>query len=292
MGFLEDRQQFYAHFNADEFASFKDRYQGLQQAQKMLDVPFQETEQILRDFIRDEGTSEKQQFIEEYLPKLGYFLQGPFPLPGQKIAPSIWDCRGKIGNWQATGVIPRLKDARALDVGCNAGYDCFLMKAFGAAEVTGFEPRGFVHHARFMNAVYETGLSFIQKGWEGLKETEYRDYDFINCQGLLYHVKNPMELISTLHKKLRSGGTLLLETHILSESSSMAQFIENSFRNDKTYWWILGDECVKGILRATGFKDVEMVTKAPAPSKNAADPFTTIQGYDAGARARFVAVKV
>jgi hypothetical protein len=161
-----------------------------------------------------------------------------------------------------------------------------------ATEVVGLEPHGFYHQACFLNAVYDLpGVRCRKLGWEDLNPRYFSGFDFVNCQGLIYHVKEPMLLIKKLASIMRPGATLLKETHVLSESSNRSEFIEGSFWGDQTYWWIFGAECLMGMLRSSGFRDVRMELKAECDSRNPADPKTTVEGHPAGARAWFVATR-
>ena len=205
---------------------------------------------------------------------------------------SVWDCRGKYGAYEAAGILQKLPNSRVLDIGCNAGYDTFLMSSLGAIEVLGLEPHGFYHHACFLNAVYNIpGVSFMNLGWESLDPRYFRGFDFVNCQGIICHAKEPMLLIEKLASIMQPGATLLLETHVLSEESTQSQFIEGSFWSDSTYWWVFGAECLMGMLRSAGFKDVRMPLKADCDSRTPLDPNVKVEGHPAGARAWFVATR-
>ena len=284
---------FRKQFSKDWFAQFRATYESINPDRPVetVNVKFEETDKRFRQLIENVG-GQKLSFVDEFLPHMGLFLHGPFPLPGGRVTHSAWDCRGKLGAYEAAGVLPRLAGARVLDIGCNAGYDTFLMSALGAIEAVGLEPHGFYHQACFLNAVYDIpGVSFLNLGWEDLDHRYFRGFDFVNCQGLIYHVKEPMLLIEKLASTMQSGATLLLETHVLSETSSQCQFIEGAFWGDETYWWIFGDECLMGMLRSSGFKNVRMPLKADCNSRNPSDSRVTVEGHAAGARAWFVATK-
>jgi SAM-dependent methyltransferase len=284
---------FRKEFNKDWFAQFRTTYESINQECPIetANVKFEDTDKRFQNFFKRTDT-QKQAFVNEILPHLGLFLQGPFPLPGGLVTRSAWDCRGKLGAYEAAGIIPQIMGSRVLDIGCNAGYDTFLMSSLGAIEAVGLEPRGFFHQASFLNAVYEVpGVSFMNIGWEDLAPRYFGGFDFVNCQGLIYHVKEPMLLIEKLASIMQPGATLLMETHVLSETSSQAQFIEGAFWGDRTYWWIFGDQCLMGMLRSMGFKDVRMPLKADCSSRNPLNPRVTVEGHPAGARAWFVATR-
>jgi SAM-dependent methyltransferase len=288
-----NEQLFQRQFNKEWFTQFRSTYEDINVDRPLesTSIGFDETEPGFRDFLLQDNL-DKQTFVDEYLPYLGTFLHGPFPLPGRRVTRSAWDCRGKLGAYQATGVLPKVRGARALDIGCNAGYDSFLLSSQGAFEVVGIEPYGFYHQAMFLNAVYDApGVRFMNLGWEDLEPRFFGGFDFINCQGLIYHVREPMLLLEKLASIMTPGATLLMETHLLSEQSTQSQFVEGAFWGDETYWWIFGDECLMGMLRSAGFKDVRMPLKADCNSRNPADPRITVEGYPAGARGWFVATK-
>lgn len=280
-------------FNKDEFAKFRTTYETINpdRPNESANVKYSETDPRFRKFLVGADSS-TQAFVDEILPHLGLFLHGPFPLPGNRVTTSAWDCRGKFGAYEAAGILPKITGSRVLDIGCNAGYDTFLMSALGAIEAVGLEPHGFYHQACFLNAVYDVpGVSFMNLGWEDLDPRYFGGFDFVNCQGLIYHVKEPMLLIEKLASIMRPGATLLMETHVLSEESTQSQFIEGAFWGDETYWWVFGAECLMGMLRSAGFKDIRMPLKADCDSRNPSNSKVTVEGHPAGARAWFVATK-
>lgn len=286
-------QVFRKAFNIDRFREFRAGYEAINpdRPRETNHLKVEDTDPRFRAML-DASPASSTAFAEEFLPHLGLFLQGPFPLPGNQVANSAWDCRGKFGAYQAAGVLPKLIGARALDVGCNAGYDTFLMRSLGAIEAVGLEPHGFYHHACFLNAVYGVpGCSFVNLGWEDLDPRYFGGFDFVNCQGLIYHVKEPMLLIQKLASVMQPGATLMMETHVLSEPSTQAQFIEGAFWGDETYWWVFGVECLVGMLKSSGFTNVHVPLKADCDSRNPLNPKLTVEGHPAGARAWFIATR-
>jgi hypothetical protein len=119
------RQNVFAkEFSKEAFAAFRAGYERVNEGRPIetSKVSFEETNPRFRELVAnaDEAT---QAFVDEFLPHLGLFLHGPFPLPGNRVTTSLWDCRGKLGSYKASGVLPRIAGARVLDIGCNAGYD-------------------------------------------------------------------------------------------------------------------------------------------------------------------------
>lgn len=287
------QQQFRRLFQPEAFRAFRAAYEGINPDRPLetAGIGFGETEPLFRAFLGE--APESAAFMSEFLPQLGVFLQGPFPLPGRIVTRSAWDCRGKAGAYRACGIdAGAVRGRRTLDVGCNAGYDTFLLNALGAAESVGVEPHPFHCHAMFLNAVYDRpGVSFFNVGWERLDPAFLGRFDLVTCLGLIYHLKEPVALLEALAAVMRPGARLVMETHVLSESSAQSRFIEGSFWGDETYWWIFGDECLMAMLRASGFVDVRMPLKADCHSRNPLDPRTTAEGHPSGARAWFTATR-
>jgi len=280
-------------FNIELFQKFRAAYESINpdRPNETANFNYEDTDQRFRELLETSARN-KVAFVNEFLPHLGLFLQGPFPLPGNRVTNSAWDCRGKFGAYEAAGILPKLVGARVLDIGCNAGYDTFLMQSLGAIEAVGLEPNDFYYHACFLNAVYDLpGCSFVNLGWEDLDPRYFGGFDFVNCQGLIYHVKEPMRLIENLASVMHPGSTLMIETHVLSEPSTQSQFIEGSFWGDETYWWVFGVECLVGMLKSSGFKDVRVPLKADCDSRNPLNPKVTVEGHPAGGRAWFVATR-
>jgi 2-polyprenyl-3-methyl-5-hydroxy-6-metoxy-1,4-benzoquinol methylase len=255
------------------------------------DILYKDTEPLFRSFIKE--TPEIVSFVDQYLPQLGMFLQGPFPLPGNRVTKSAWDCRAKFNGYKGCGFVEAsVRGRRVLDIGCNAGYDSFYFSGLGAFEVVGLEPWVHYYHSMFLSAVYDRpGVSFHKLGWEDVDRRYFGSFDIVICNGLIYHIKNPLHLLDKIASVMKPGSQLLMETHVLSESSGHAHFIENSFWGDETYWWIFGDECLMGMLRASGFKDIQMGLKMKCDSRNPDNPNVTKEGIPAGARAWFTAIK-
>lgn len=287
------QQRFRRLFQPEIFREFRSHYEGINPDRPLetAGIRYSQTEPLFQAFVKDAAESEA--FIDEFLPQLGMFLQGPFPLPGRRTTRSAWDCRGKSAAYRICGIDAKsVGGKRTLDIGCNAGYDTFYMNALGAAESVGIEPNPFYLHAMFIDAVYDRpGVSFFNAGWEDLHRNCFGDFDWVSCLGLIYHIREPMHLLEKIASVMRPGSRLLMETHVLSESSLQAYFIEDAFWGDVTYWWIFGDECLMGMLRSSGFKEVKMILKADCDSRNPANPRVTIEGHPAGARAWITATR-
>jgi len=186
--------------------------------------------------------------------KLEPWLQGPFFLGGDLVIGGTWRTDQR---WVGLGAqVPEsLAGMRVLDIGSNAGYDCFMFKHRGAEYVLGCEPHGFIAQARFLESIYKSGADFRQIGWQQLSPTEHGQFDLVHCNGVLYHEPNPVLTLQALRRMLRPGGLLVLGTMTLAdvELSELARFVPDTYFGDPSWWWVPGRMCVRWMLEATGF---------------------------------------
>lgn len=139
-----------------------------------------------------------------------------------------------------------------LDVACNSGFYSFVARARGATSALGIElfPRA-VEQARFIEGLLGLDVEFVVEDVHNV-DSSRGTFDTIICSGLLYHIPDPTNVLQSLAAVCT--GTLLVECEFLLEPelTSMARFIEGTYRKDQTNWWIYGPECMEGMVRAAG----------------------------------------
>lgn len=203
------------------------------------------------------------------------WLQGPFMLAGNYIIPGLWR---NDQRWESLGehVPEDLSGRRALDVGSNAGYDPFMLKLRGAKEVMACEPFAFIHQAQFLESIYRTGVDFRQIGWQQLDPQEHGLFDFIHCNGVLYHEPNPLGMLLRLRSMLAPGGEMLFGSmlHASAEESEYIRFVPDAYAEDRTWWFVPGRLAMRWMLEVSGFA-VEEVLVAEGPRGE----FRTLNAY-------------
>lgn len=112
--------------------------------------------------------------------------------------------------------IKRLYDfegLRAVDLGSNEGYNSFDLLENGCKEVLGVEVRDrYLRNAN--EEKQELGydnVSFVKGDVRVIDELGLGKYDLCLCAGLLYHMKNPFNLLKRIRNICK---VLALETHI------------------------------------------------------------------------------
>lgn len=208
--------------------------------------------------------AERVSELKREIAALEPWLQGPFVLAGNLTIPGVWR---NDQRWESLGEhVGDLSGKRVLDVGSNAGYDPFMLKLRGASEVIACEPFEFIHQARFLESIYRTGVDLRQIGWQQLHPQEHGHFDFVHCNGVLYHEPNPIGMLLRLRSMLADDGEMLLGSmvHASVEQSEYIRFVPDAYAGDRTWWFVPGRLALRWMLEASGFA-VEELTVAEGP---------------------------
>lgn len=141
---------------------------------------------------------------------------------------------------------------RALDVGCNAGYNSLYLASRYGMQVVGIDhsPR----HVQVATAMARLagigGCRFQQGDAETFSDPE--GFDLIVHFGTLYHLKNPVRAIETALANLKPGGLLLIETQLYGLPWSRKSAFIHGYRGDTSNWWALGERTVQDICSIFG----------------------------------------
>jgi tRNA (mo5U34)-methyltransferase len=201
--------------------------------------------------------------------------------------PGIHPCLGALAILDAHGFPADFTGKSVLDVGCNAGFYAFVAKLRGAKRVLAIEvlPHYF-RQALLLRDIMDVDVEFEQRdGHEALQGLD--EFDVVLNTGLLYHLQNPMDLLTKLARITRE--LMYCETEMLTDPAytEHAWFLEGEYCGDPTNWWIYGPLCAERMIRAAGFPDVRFqgfVWTPPAGLK-------TPEGFDRQGRGVFVCRK-
>jgi tRNA (mo5U34)-methyltransferase len=209
------------------------------------------------------------------------WLQGPFLLGGDLVVGGAWR---NDQRWLGLAEhVPDVTGKRVLDIGSNAGYDPFMFKLRGAAEVIACEPFAFIRQARFLESVYRSGVDFRETAWEELDAGAMGRFDLVHCHGVLYHDPHPMLLLERLRTMLADDGTLLFGSMMLADPalSEYARFVPGAYYGDETWWWVPGRLAMRWMLESAGLNVVEEFGLSDGPPGE----FRTVNGYFRAQRA-------
>jgi tRNA (mo5U34)-methyltransferase len=166
-----------------------------------------------------------------------------------------------------------LDGARALDIGCNAGFYTFELARRGADVLAIDIDEHYLRQARW--AAGELGLSdrieLRRMGAYDLATLEAEPFDVVLFLGVLYHLRHPLLALDAV--AALTGGTLVVQTLTMPGEERLATpgdlsidardelrrpgwpamaFIEHELAGDPTNWWAPDAACVEAMLRSCG----------------------------------------
>lgn len=167
-----------------------------------------------------------------------------------------------------------LSGLSVLDIGCNAGFYSLEMKRRGASRVLGidFDER-YLRQARLAADVLGLDVEYRQLAvWDvaSLHET----FDLVLFMGVFYHLRHPLLALDLIHQHVArdlflfqsmqrgsrevtpiAEGYPFEETEVFNlPSFPKMHFIEESYSNDYTNWWVPNRAAVEAMLRSSGFR--------------------------------------
>jgi tRNA (mo5U34)-methyltransferase len=181
--------------------------------------------------------------------------------------------------WRAfSHAIPAdLTGKSVLDIGCNAGFYSLEMKRRGAAYVLGIDSDPvYLEQARFAAEVRGVDIEYREMDVYAI-ENLGRRFDIVLFMGVLYHLRHPLLALDLLREhavkdtlvfqSLMRGSPdvhALAPNYPFSETSifddpayPVLHFVEKSYSNDPTNWWIPNRACAEAMLRSAGFEIVD-----------------------------------
>lgn len=214
--------------------------------------------------------------LSERINQLGEWFHN-LDLFGVKTAPNHF--LGDFPNikWkQISPAIPeRLDGATVLDLGCNGGFYSIEMKRRGAARVLGIDVDDrYLKQARFAAETLGFDIEFEKRSVYAADEIPGQ-FDFVLFMGVFYHLRYPLYALDRVIKKV--GGIMVFQTMIRGSETvrewdadypfwnkeifqdpdfPAMYFIEKSYSNDPTNWWIPNCAAMEGMLHSSGLEIV------------------------------------
>ena len=160
-----------------------------------------------------------------------------------------------------------------LDIGCNAGFYSIEMKRRGAGRVLGvdFDDR-YLAQARFAAEVEEADIEFRKLSVYDLAALKER-FDLVIFMGVLYHLRHPLLALDLIYEHV-AGDMMIFQSmqrgsrevepvaedypfeardHFDAAGYPKMHFVEKSYSNDPTNWWVPNRACTEAMLRSAGF---------------------------------------
>jgi len=168
-----------------------------------------------------------------------------------------------------------LNGASVLDIGCNAGFYSIALKKRGAGRVLGVDiDDRYLNQGRFAAETLNLDIEFQKLSLYDVDSLPGQ-FDYVLFLGVFYHLRYPLLALDRAVKK--TAGKLVFQSMlrgseqefvpqadydfwdkaIFSQSNfPCAYFIENSYSNDYTNWFIPNRSGAEAMLRSSGLEIV------------------------------------
>lgn len=169
-----------------------------------------------------------------------------------------------------------LGGATVLDIGCNAGFYSIELKRRGAERVLAVDVVDqYLAQARYAATTLGLDIEFERCSVYDVDQIA-GEFDIVLFLGLFYHLRYPLLALDKIVKKVR--GRLYFQTMLRGTPEAFATepdydfwemdifkqqafpsayFIEKSYSNDPTNWFIPNRSGAEAMLRSAGFEIVE-----------------------------------
>lgn len=173
-------------------------------------------------------------------------------LKWDRIAPVLGDLRGK----------------RLIDVGCGNAYYMFRAAALNPQMVLGLDPSipFFLMFEMVQRWLRLSNMQYERLGAEDLDVFD-RCFDIALCMGVLYHQRNPVQILRDLRNSLVVGGRAIVESQSIPGEGTMALFPADRYAMARNVYFVPTQDCLVNWVRRAGFKDVEVVSHCPVTTE-------------------------
>jgi len=203
---------------------------------------------------KEELTVEEHQKLLVHLRSFNPWRKGPFDVFGHRID-AAWKSDRK---WtKAMRYAGSLYGKSVCDIGCNNGYYLYRMAHEGAAKVVGLDPQKlFKDQFDFLNALCPLPhVKFLEAGYDIL-QNQKESYDTIFCMGILYHRRNPMEVLEISRHALRTGGEIFIETMGLDLPLNECFYPGGKYAGSSGVFFIPSTSVLHSWLKRTGYREI------------------------------------
>ena len=236
--------------------------------------------------------------------------KGPFCLHGVRID-AEW--RSDLKWDRVAPHLAPLAGRLVLDVGCGNGYYGYRALGAGAALVLGIDPtlRFVLQFLALNSLIADPRLAVLPLADTDLPVSDAAGggpFDTLFSMGVLYHRRDAAAHLARLHRALRPGGELVLETLVLDGAPDAVLHPPGRYARMRNVHAVPGVRVLAGWVAAAGFRHVRVVDvtrttlaeqrgtawmrfESLAQCLDPADPSLTVEGHPAPTRAVLIALR-
>ncbi len=194
--------------------------------------------------------------IKELALMLKPWRKGPFKI-NDLFIDSEWKSYIK---WNSLKPHLNLENKDILDVGCNNGYYMFRMLEMNPKSITGFDPSVLFNlQFDFINQFIKSNIDYKLLGVEHIPYYE-KKFDVIFCMGVLYHRRDPIDMLKELKAGLKKDGEVILDTLIIEGNEDIA-LCPVRYAKMKNVYFIPTLKALYNWIEKAKFSNVEFIGK-------------------------------
>jgi tRNA (mo5U34)-methyltransferase len=195
--------------------------------------------------------------LREALMALHPWRKGPFNLYGVEIE-SEWR-----SDWKWDRLAPHLSPLagrRVLDVGCGNGYHAWRALGAGADLILGIDPT-LLYVMQFLAVAGLIGSPLVAVLPLALEDLppDMTGFDTLFSMGVLYHRRSPLDHLRALHRLLRPGGELVLETLVVEGQVGQVLAPAGRYARMRNVWAIPTPATLATWVADCGFRRARVV---------------------------------
>ena len=243
---LNERQKWF------EWKNIKPVYEKIKEWKKT-DPKVEEIQ--LSDVISIKAKVQKEE-ITEIAKMLKPWRKGPFQI-NELFIDSEWKSFIK---WNSLKPHLNLENKEILDVGGNNGYYAFRMLEMNPKSIEIFDPSALFNlQFEFINHFIKSNIQYKLLGVEHIPFYE-KKFDVIFCMGVLYHRKDPIEMLKEVKAGVKKGGEVILDTLIIEGNDEVA-LSPMRYAKMKNVYFIPTLKTLYNWIERAKFSDVEFIGK-------------------------------
>lgn len=224
---------------------------------------------VLRDFSSDAVTigsdtdlnDEQRQQLDAVIQQFHPWRKGPWRIFGTEID-AEWRSHMK---WDR--ILPAMgpmAGKKILDVGCGNAYYMFRLMEHQPEMVVGLDPSVpfFLWFETVQRFLRISNMQYERLGAEHLAIFD-QCFDLALCMGILYHQRNPVQILRDLRNSLVVGGKAIIESQSIPGDGTLALFPADRYAKARNVYFVPTQDCLVNWVRRAGFKDVEVISHVP-----------------------------
>lgn len=156
--------------------------------------------------------------------------------------------------------LPPLKDKVIADFGCNNGYYLFRLLEHNPYAILGIDPNGrFYYQFDLLQRLIKAANVFFEplsvEDAPLFKDT----FDVVLCLGVIYHRKDPIQMLIDLKECVKPGGTVILESITVPGRSGESLIPKDRYAMMRNVWFLPTPETFALWLERTGYSEIQII---------------------------------